>query len=175
MAVLESKLASISDDQLWALFEKGDELGLKMELTDAGITWEAFPGFRHQELAVNIYNAIALSPGEQGCDCVRAHDVYIRFPNGLVKRPDLSIFCRRPEQEEGFIYAIPEAVIEITSPHYETKDLVTGPPIYLQNGVKDVIVLDRAAETVHHWTPGGVTHHGSPVVITLTCGCLVTI
>ena len=164
-------LPPITDEQLWALFEFGDEIGLKMELTDAGISWEAFPGLRHQELLVNIFNAIV--PHNELC--VRAQDVSIRFPSGLVKRPDLSIFCQRPEQEEGFIYAIPEAVIEITSPHYEAKDIVTGPPIYLQNGVKDVLVLERATETVHHWTMSGVTHHASPVVITLTCGCLVTI
>ncbi len=77
------------------------------------------------------------------CGCVHALDVYIQFPNGL-KRPDISIFCREPgeAEQDSFLTMVPEAVVEVVSQGYEAKDLEIGPPFYLSQGVKDVIVFD---------------------------------
>jgi len=85
-------LPPIEDDQLWTLFELGAEIGLRLERTEDGITWEGFPGLRHQELAAGICSTFIC--GEDSY--VQARDVYIRFPGGIVKRPDTSIFCERP-------------------------------------------------------------------------------
>lgn len=109
------------------------------------------------------------------CECYRAIDVAVRFPDGTVKRPDVAIFCRRPAEEEGFIHSVPEAVVEITSPGYEDKDLESGRLIYLANGVKDVLVLDRRDLQVHHWHPNGYAVSGSPKLFQLSCGCTVTV
>ena len=76
-------------------------------------------------------------------DTCKAFDLAIRLSSGVAKRPDIAIFSRRPLEEEGFVRMIPEAVIEITSPGYGGKDLISGPPLNLANGVKDVLVLDR--------------------------------
>jgi Uma2 family endonuclease len=165
----------IEDDKLWKLFLRGEELGLRMEATDAGIVWETMPGLRHQELAVAIYGAILPGASGKECECYRALDIYIRFPSGIVKRPDISIFCRRPTDDEGFVHSIPEAVIEITSPESESKDLISGPPLYLKNGVKDVVVVHRSEGLVVHSTVSSSNTHASPVTITLACGCVVTL
>lgn len=109
------------------------------------------------------------------CDCFQAADVDIALPDGTIKRPDVSIWCREPQEQEGFVHAVPEAVVEIVSPGYEDKDLVHGPPIYLRNGVKDIIVFDRAKGEVHHWTPDGHRILSSPTVFELACGCRVTV
>ena len=175
MAAPAALLPPIEDGKLWDLMARAEELGLRLEMTDTGIVWEAMPGLRHQEIALAIYGAIRPSEEESGCECYRAFDVAVRFPSGVVKRPDLSIFCRRPLQEEGFVYALPEAVVEITSPDYEGKDLTTGPPLYLANGVKDVVVLHRAKGEVHHWTATGLRKLPSPTTIALSCGCAVTV
>ncbi|RYG26245.1 Uma2 family endonuclease, partial [bacterium] len=92
-----------------------------------------------------------------------------------VKRPEVSIFCARPPEDEGFVHAVPEAVVEITSPGYEDKDLVHGPPLYLRNGVKDVLVLDRRDGMVHWFAPEGKTTHPTPTDFELSCGCRVTV
>ena len=168
-------LPPIEGDKLWNLMARAEELGLRLEMTDVGIVWETMPGLRHQELAIAIYGAVLPLGGEGGCECYRALDVPVRFPSGVVKRPDVSIFCRRPAQDEGFVDAVPEAIVEITSPDYEGKDLVSGPPLYLANGVKDVIVLHRSRGEVHHWTAAGPRKLLSPATITLVCGCQVTV
>ena len=92
-----------------------------------------------------------------------------------MKRPDVSIFFKRPVDEEGFVHDIPEAVIEITSPDSEAKDLVSGPPLYLSNGVKDVVVLQRSTGLVIHWSASGQRTTASPVSIGLACRCVVTV
>jgi len=175
MALPSAPLSPIDDDKLWVLFARGEELGLRMEATNSGIIWESMPGLRHQELAISIFGAIQPGGSSGECECYRALDIYIRFPSGVVKRPDVSIFCRRPEDEEGFVHAIPEAVIEITSPDSEAKDLVSGPPLYLANGVKDVVILHRTQNKVIHWTVTGSRTLPSPSTITLSCGCVVTV
>ena len=154
---------------------RGEELGLRLERTDVGLVWEAMPGLRHQELAVEIHGAVRPVEGEGRCECYRALDVPVRFPSGIVKRPDLAIFWRRPSQDEGFVLAVPEAVVEITSPDYEEKDLVSRPPLYLANGVKNVVVFHRATDEVHHWTVADSRKLLSPMILALTCGCRLTL
>lgn len=93
------------------------------------------------------------------------------FPDGSWKRPDISIFCREPE-EEGLVTLIPEAVVEIVSPRYETKDLVLGVPFYLAQGVKDVIVFDPRTLAIVHARRDGSRTLISRCVIELECGCV---
>ena len=64
-------------------------------------------------------------------------DVYIQFPNGL-KRPDISIFCQEPSEEEqdSVLTRVPEAVVEVVSKGYEAKVLDIGLPFYLSQGSK---------------------------------------
>lgn len=175
MALPSVPLPPIEDDLLWQLLAKAEEIGLRLEVTDVGIVWESMPGLRHQELSVQIYGAVQQSAQPGGCEGYRALDVYIRFPSGIVKRPDISIFCKRPLDDEGFVHAIPEAVIEITSPESEAKDLVSGPPLYLSNGVKDVLVFHRSVGEVIHWTASGKTSYRSPVQLSLSHGYSVAI
>ncbi|RYG33930.1 Uma2 family endonuclease [bacterium] len=166
----------MEEEKLMSLFAQAENLGLRLELTDGGITWETFPGFRHQEIIRDILVASNSGRGsEGGCECIQVPDVDIVFPDGTVKRPDPSVWCKRPEELEGFVHAIPEAVIEIVSPGYEDKDLVFGPPIFLRNGVKDVIVFHRAKAEVHHWSPAGHRIVPSPTVFELACGCQITV
>lgn len=54
-------------------------------------------------------------------------DVYVSFPDGSLKRPDISIFCQEPAEEEEAITLVPEAVIEIVSKGFEAKDFEIGP------------------------------------------------
>lgn len=171
MAAPQITHAPIDEQTLWKVFAQGEDLGLRFELTPGGITWETMPGLRHQELALQVYGSVRPRQIASGCGCYPGFDVYVWLPNGTVKRPDISIFCRRPEEEEGFIHMVPEAVIEITSPDSEAKDLVAGPPLYLENGVKDVVVHQRSQNKVHHFTSEGCRIQNSGQSITLACGC----
>ncbi len=175
MSLPSHPLPHIEDAQLWDLFARAEEIGLRLEMTEAGITWEAMPGHRHQRLSFEIATSIRPVEGSSSCACYSLQDVPIRFPDGTVKRPDIAIFCRVPEEEDGFIHSVPEAAIEITSPGYEDKDLVAGPHIYLRNGVQDVLVLNRNSMEVHHWTQTGRRMVVSPQRFELASGCEVTV
>lgn len=156
---------------------QASELGIRLEIVNDLPIWEAQPVYRHQKNIERIVQGIDKTGATQSaCKCIHAVDVYVQFPNGL-KRPDISIFCREPSEEEqdSVLTMIPEAVIEVVSKGYEAKDLEIGPPFYLSQGVKDVIVFDPLTLLVLHVRKNRTTRQVSPVVIELECGCRVLV
>ena len=148
-----------------------DEAGIKLEWVQGTPTWETFPALRHQRAVQRI--AASTGPKKDGrCEAVR--DVYIRFPDGSLKRPDISIFCQELPDTDEALEVIPEAVVEVVSRGFEKKDLEVGPAFYLSQGVKDVVVLDLDG-TVHHFTPEKNEQRPSPATLILTTGCQVTV
>jgi Uma2 family endonuclease len=153
-------------------FLRADELGIRLEIVRGLPIWEAHPVYKHQKAVDRIRATIERSPeAEQSCACIHAADVYVSFPDGSLKRPDISVFCREPEEEDEAITLVPEAVIEIISKGYEAKDLEIGPHFYLSQGVKDVVVFDPYTLLVLHIRRDGVTRQTSPVKVSLECGC----
>ena len=88
---------------------------------------------------------------------------------GGLPLPDISIFCREPDELDEAITLVPEAVI--VNPGYAAKDLEIGPRFYLLQGVKDVIVFDPHTLLVLPMRKKDVTRQVSPVDIVLECGC----
>ena len=153
---------------------QAEELGIKLEIVNGLPIWEAQPVYRHQR-AVDRIRSTIVPVTATACQCVHIADVYVSFPNGSLKRPDISIFCREPDEEEEAIALVPEAVIEIISKGYEAKDLQIGPPFYLSQGVKDIVVFNPYTLAVLHVHQDGAEQHISPVEIGLACGCTVTV
>ena len=153
-----------------------DELGVRLEIVNGLPIWEAQPLYKHQKAVERIAQTIRAGDGRPKCSYVHVMDAYVQFPNGL-KRPDISIFCREPteEEQENALTLIPEAVVEVVSKGYEAKDLEIGPPFYLSQGVKDVLVFEPSTLLVLHVKHGGAERMVSPVDIVLQCGCMVTI
>lgn len=156
---------------------KSDALGVRLEIVNGLPLWEAQPLYRHQKHVERIVRNIqSMIPSKSTCGCLYARDVYIQFPAGL-KRPDISILCQEPDEEmqDRPLTLLPEAVIEVVSKGYEAKDLEIGPPFYLSQGVKDVIVFDPATLLVLHVRKEGAVRHISEVEIVLACGCKVVV
>lgn len=161
-------------------FLHADELGIRLEMVGGLPIWEPHPVYKHQKAVDRIRATIekaksAKGSEKDGCACIHVSDVYISFPDGSLKRPDIAVFCREPAEEEEAITLIPEAVIEVISKGYETKDLEIGPHFYLSQGVKDVVVFDPYTLLVLHVRRDGVTRQISPVEILLECGCKCTV
>lgn len=156
-----------------------DRIGLRLEIVGGLTIWEAHPLPKHQRGVDRIRASIVQPPtgrhGGAGCGCVHLADVYVQFPDGSLKRPDISIFCEEPLEEEEAIRRVPEAVVEVISRGYEAKDLEIGLRFYLSQGVKDVIVFDPYTLAVLHLFSGGAERHVSPVTLTLSCGCRCTV
>lgn len=153
-------------------FLRAEELGIRLEVVGGLPIWEAHPLYKHQKAVDRIRATIRPSSTEAGtCACIHAADVYVAFPDGSLKRPDISIFCREPDEEDEAVTLIPEAVIEVVSKGYEAKDLEIGPHFYLSQGVKDIVVFDPTTLLVLHVRKDGARRHVSPVRIDLECGC----
>jgi hypothetical protein len=154
---------------------RANELGIRLEIVRGLPLWEAQPVVRHQRAIDRIRSTIHRPPStdahDSGCGCVHLADVYVRFPDGSLKRPDISLFCREPDEEEDAVQLVPEAVIEVVSRGFEAKDLEIGPPFYLSQGVKDVVVFDPATLLVLHVQRTEARRYTSPVDLTLLCGC----
>ncbi len=161
-------------------FLRADELGIRLEIVAGLPIWEPQPVYRHQKAVDGIRASIGKSSESADgaaahCECVHAADVYVSFPDGSLKRPDISIFCREPDEQEEAITLVPEAVIEVISKGYEAKDLDIGPQFYLSQGVKDVVVFNPYTLVVLHVRRDKVVRHISPVKIDLLCGCRCTV
>lgn len=151
-------------------FIRAEELGIRLEIVQGLPIWEAHPVWKHQKAIDRIRGSIETRP-DADCQCVHASDVYVQFPDGSLKRPDVAIFCREPDEQDDAITLLPGAVIEVVSKGYEAKDLEIGPRFYLSQGVKDVVVFDPATLLVLHVRADGVTRNVSPQSISLECGC----
>lgn len=161
----------------WEQLMMAEEAGFKLEIVDGVPLWEPAPVLRHQDLVDRIREGIHpnASGNEDGCRCRNYSDVYLRFPDGSIKRPDISIFCRVPDEWDESITLLPGAVVEILSRGYEAKDLDFGLPFYLAQGVKDVIVVSPLDFSVLHARGDERIRLEAPVTIDLVCGCRVTV
>jgi hypothetical protein len=142
--------------------------------------WEASPSPLHQmvidEIRATIRPGASQSEGETAeCGCFHLSDVYIRLPDTSLVRPDIAVFCEQPPRQRQALRIRPQAVIEVISPNYETKDLDDLPPVYLANGVLDVLVVDVDQQRVTHLRRDGIRVHNTPVTLNLECGCVCVV
>jgi Uma2 family endonuclease len=154
---------------------EADELGYRLEVTGGLTTWEVSPMKAHQKIVDRI--RVSIKAVLETCECVHYADVFVRFEDGSLKRPDISLFCREPDEENTPITLLPKAVIEVISKGYEAKDLELNPPFYLGQGVLDVLVLEPATNEVWHFRSDleQPKKYISPVMLKLECGCEITV
>jgi Uma2 family endonuclease len=157
------------------LFMIADEAGVRLEIVAGLPVWEALPNLTHQETIDRIRQSFKPAEEGSGCACLHYADLHVKFPDGSDKRPDISIFCHRPSESDSAVTEVPEAVVEVLSKGYEKKDLELGPPFYLGQGVKDVIVYDPSTKATRHFTVASSHDYSDAVTLALQCGCLVTL
>lgn len=71
-------------------FAAAEELGVKLEIQGGLLLWDLMPSPTH---------TIAVKRLEQSIrpigSCFTYQDMYVRFPDGSYKRPDLAIYCTK--------------------------------------------------------------------------------
>ena len=168
-------MGAASPEDLLNRLMQADEFGIKLEVVRGEYAWEFFPSPLHQGVVRDIDRSVRpLSGDDRGCGCFTLSDAYVRFPDGSFKRPDLMVFCVRPPLTRSALAVLPEAVVEILSPGGTRKDLEVGPPFYLSQGVKDVIVVDPEGNVAYHFRPDGDRTVPRGTTIRLDCGCELT-
>ena len=138
-----------------SLEHRATEAGIKLEYVNGIPVWEASPAIRHQRISDRIRASIGRAGREnEGCSCIHYADIYILFPDGSTKRPDISIFCSEPPEQDTMCETVPEAVIEILSKGYEKKDTEVSLPFYLTQDIPDIVLFDPATNQVSHYHDG---------------------
>ncbi len=154
------------------LEHSADAAGIRLEYINGIPVWEASPVIRHQRIVARIQNSIHGASENSGeCGCIHYADISILFPDGSIKRPDISLFCEEPEEQDTACRMIPQAVIEILSKGYEKKDLEISLPFYLSQGIPDIVIFDPTTDVVSHYRNGQATEYASPVELAFACGC----
>lgn len=138
--------------------------------------WEASPSPLHQMVVRTIERSIEPAPGNGGgCACYSLADTYFRLPDGSLVRPDIAVLCEVPPRQREALKVVPTAVIEIVSPPYQAKDYDELPPVYLANGVLDVLVVDIERGVLTHITAEERQEFTLPTARLLQSGCLCLI
>lgn len=166
----------LTEEEFMAATAMAEEAGIRLEVAQGLPVWEFMPSPMHTIRSKRIDRSIRPDPASgTDCECQSLEDVSIRFLDGSIRRPDIAVFCRLPEESRTSTTLVPEAVIELVSPGSEMKDLQLSPSFYLSQGVKDVIVYVPETEVVEHFRRDGRALHRSPIDLRLECGCLVTV
>ena len=153
-----------------------EQAGIKLEYVGGIPIWEAMPVYRHQKKVMAICASVRAERGDgNGCACLAVPDLSILFSDGSQKRPDISIFCREPDEQDAACALVPEAVIEIISRGYEKKDTEVSLPFYLAQGIADIVIFNPDTNRVAHYHDGQTDEHNSPVELTFACGCRVSV
>ena len=161
--------------QLERMFAEADEIGFRMELVGGIPTWELSPSLYHGATIDRIRATILRGRLSQGCDCAHFADILSKFPDNSLKRPDISVFCHRPELVRTALTVTPDAVIEIISEDYEQKNWEVSVPFYLAQKIKDVVVFDPETNLVAHFQDGKRKDYPSPIALVFVCGCTCTV
>lgn len=167
-----------TDEEIATALIEADGQNIRLEIVNGVGLWHFQPAQRHYRATARIERSVRPDPaaGETGCGCVVLADVLVRFPDGSLLRPDVAIYCREPDEEDTAVTLIPEAVVEVVSRGSEHKDFEIGPPFYLSQGVKDVIVFDPfSLRSTHYRRDRGPERFAERTEIRLECGCLVTV
>jgi Uma2 family endonuclease len=155
--------------------EAADQIGIKLEMTEGLPTWEFHPTLNHQIVTQAVIRSVRSTNQESKGACLPVPDVLIRFPDGSLKRPDISIFCEMPSERDQVVSSIPGAVVEVISADSWKKDLELNPPFYLKHGVRDVVVIDPTSHQAMRFTRDGRSDLKLPNRIDLQCGCTIEV
>lgn len=84
-----------------SLAHRAEQAGIKLEYVNGVPIWDASPVIRHQRIADRIRLSIQSTGSKDGsCGCIHYADISILFPDGSIKRPDISIFCEEPAEQD---------------------------------------------------------------------------
>ena len=145
------------------------DVGIKLEIHQGLPIWEFRPSPLHTIEAKRIDKSV------RPTQYFSFLDMAIRFLDGSVRRPDISIYCVAPQPTQEATTSIPLAIIEVLSPGSQIKGLQLSPPFFLSHGVQDVLVFEPLTGAVDHFRQDGHRQLRSPSDVDLECGCTITV
>lgn len=125
--------------------------GLRAELIDGELIYMEAPTVIHQEIAGEMYLAVANHIRSKGGKCkvyIPPFDVYISGNDSRVLEPDLTVVCDRSKIGERGCHGAPDWVVEVTSPSTRKRDLGKKLFLYREAKVREYWIINPVNRTV---------------------------
>ena len=108
------------------------------------------PGFRHQQVAAEVFSCLREALQQAGCDhCRVLYELDWRIADDTVVRPDISIVCGAVSSE--YIESPPQLIVEIVSPSTAHKDRTAKRALYEETGVNYYLLADPDSKRLEGW------------------------
>lgn len=108
------------------------------------------PGFRHQQVAAEVFSCLRQALQQTGCDeCRVVYELDWRIAEDTVVRPDISLVCGAISSE--FIESPPQLIVEVISPSTAHKDRTAKRALYEQEGVNFYLLADPDSKQLEAW------------------------
>jgi len=125
----------------------------KIELIDGRAVCEPPAGYDHSDVAGEIFGRMRTFVRRRRLGRVFESSCGIELPSGDTVQPDVSYisnerFAAKGESTKAFLRAVPELVVEVSSPSTARRDRTKKKQIYERNGVLEYWIVDRRRRQV---------------------------
>ena len=148
-----------TDDELMALPDEG-----KHELVDGEVVHMSPAGWRHGNVVMRLAGRMEPFARQHRLGELFDGQTGFRLPNGGLRCPDIS-FVRAErllkEPPKGFLYVVPDLVVEIVSPTDRAAYVSRKVAEYLSLGVRLLWVIDPETRSAVVYRPGQEPHRPS--------------
>jgi Uma2 family endonuclease len=101
------------------------------------------PSVRHQQIAGQLFRALAESLQREGCSaCQALYETDWRVAHDTVVRPDVVVVCGLDE-DQPFISCVPRLIVEVTSPRTVQNDRIFKKQLYADQQVGCYLIADQ--------------------------------
>ena len=139
--------------------------GIRAELIDGRIFYQATPSRLHQGLLSFIQGTIWSYIRDQGGNC-RVYQaplaLYLNRDNETYLEPDLMVVCDESRLDEKGCHGAPDMVAEIVSPSSRSRDYLMKLSLYQKAGVREYWIVDpeQGKIMVYRFDIGNVEIYG---------------
>ena len=119
--------------------------GMRAELDDGKIFYMESPTATHQEIAGEMYLAVANHIRAKRGNCkvfIPPYGVYLNNDDKTFFEPDLTIICDRSKLDEKGCHGAPDWIVEVTSPSTKKRDYGMKLSRYRNAGVREYWIID---------------------------------
>lgn len=136
--------------------------GVRAELIDGKIYYQAAPSRVHQEIVIELASIIRnyIKEKEGKCKVYPApFAVHLQGDKHYVE-PDISVICDKDKLDERGCNGAPDWIIEVISPSNIAHDTVDKVNLYINSGVREYWIVDPENGKVLVYYEKGVSLYG---------------
>ena len=124
--------------------------GVRAELIDGQIYYQAAPSRAHQKILGKLYQTIANHIDTKGglCEVYPAPFAVKLHEDKTIVEPDISVICDRNKLTDRGCTGAPDWIVEIVSPGNSSHDYIRKLNLYADSGVREYWIVNPMKQTV---------------------------